>query len=132
MNISKTVIQKGDPTQVVQKYDEVAIEYTGWIFDPNQPDGKGTKFDTSIGRGDTVTVIGAGRLIKGWDKGVIGDYEPEIRGETVGPMALHEKARFKFPHTYAYGVNGFPGWIPQKATLIYELEVKRIGPHRAP
>jgi hypothetical protein len=31
MNISKTVIQKGDPTQVVQKYDEVAIEYTGTV-----------------------------------------------------------------------------------------------------
>jgi hypothetical protein len=31
MNITKTIIQKGDPTQLVQKYDEVAIEYTGKV-----------------------------------------------------------------------------------------------------
>jgi hypothetical protein len=31
MNITKTIIQKGDHTQLVQKYDEVAIEYTGKV-----------------------------------------------------------------------------------------------------
>ncbi|KAF2996677.1 FK506 binding protein proline rotamase rapamycin-binding protein [Curvularia kusanoi] len=160
MSISKVVLEAGDKSQVVQKYDEVALEYTGWIYDPSQPDGKGTKFDTSIGRGDTVTVIGAGRLLKGWDKGVLGDYCPENPKEPVAPMALNEKARFVLPHTYAYGINGFPGWVPKKATLIYssasllwnlpisqhqeppimtaglisdsEMELKRIGPHRAP
>ena len=31
MNITKIILQKGDPTQLVQKYDEVAIEYTGKV-----------------------------------------------------------------------------------------------------
>jgi hypothetical protein len=31
MNITKIIIQKGDNTQLVQKYDEVAIEYTGKV-----------------------------------------------------------------------------------------------------
>ncbi|KAJ4985888.1 peptidyl-prolyl cis-trans isomerase fkr-3 [Stagonosporopsis vannaccii] len=97
MSISKTIIEVGDPTQLVRKYDEVVLEFTGWIFDPSKPDGKGYQFDTSLGRGDTVAVIGAGRLLKGWDKGITGDYAPEDPSELVRPMALHEKARFKLP-----------------------------------
>ena len=31
MNITKIIIHKGDHTQLVQKYDEVAIEYTGKV-----------------------------------------------------------------------------------------------------
>lgn len=79
-----------------------------------------SRFDTSLGRGDTVAVVGMGRLLKGvcfaalslfprdwqhlltntglpgWDKGILGDYKPENPDESVGPMALNEKARFKF------------------------------------
>ncbi|KAF2626441.1 peptidyl-prolyl cis-trans isomerase [Macroventuria anomochaeta] len=118
MAINKTIIDAGDRSQLVKKYDEVAIEYTGWILDPNKPDQKGVQFDTSIGRGDTVTVIGAGRLLKGWDKGILGDYKTADPSEEVGPMALNEKARFKLPPEYGYGVNGFPGQVPKNATLI--------------
>ena len=32
MNITKTIIHSGDHTQLVQKYDEVAIEYTGKVM----------------------------------------------------------------------------------------------------
>ncbi|KAJ8110189.1 hypothetical protein OPT61_g6899 [Boeremia exigua] len=119
MSIHKTILDVGDTTQLVKKYDEVAIEYTGWIFDPEKPEGKGNQFDTSLGRGDTVTVVGAGRLLKGWDKGILGDYTPEDPSDSVCPMALNEKARFKLPYTYGYGANGFLGQVPKKATLIY-------------
>lgn len=70
----------------------VIIEYTGWLKDSSQADGKGaeyvlfpfekscliipisgcysvlitlSRFDSSIGRGDFVTQIGVGRLIRG-------------------------------------------------------------------
>ncbi|KAH6611965.1 FKBP-type peptidyl-prolyl isomeras-like protein [Boeremia exigua] len=125
MYIQKTILDAGDTTQLVKKYDEVSIEYTGWIFDPSKPDGKGCQFDTSLERGDAVTVIGAGRLLKG-------DYTPEDPSDSVRPMALYEKARFTLPHTYGYGSKGIRGLVPEKATLVYELKVNRIGPQRAP
>jgi FK506-binding protein 1 len=82
------------------------------------------RFDTSIGRGDSVIVIGSTHALPGeypqtppslisihdqkgqsltsnaqpgWDIGVLGEYTPPNCSEKVGPMALNEKARFEFP-----------------------------------
>ncbi|UPX20881.1 Peptidylprolyl isomerase [Ascochyta rabiei] len=132
MGIKKIILRPGDDQQLVKKYDEVAIEYTGWIANEDGPDKKGQRFDTSIGRGDTVTVIGMGRVMKGWDKGITGEFKSEDPNETVKPMALNEKARFIFTSDYGYGINGFPGHVPRNASLVFEMELKRIGPQRAP
>ena len=44
----------------------ITTHYTGWLED-------GTKFDSSIDRGSYFeTVIGTGRVIKGWDQGIMG------------------------------------------------------------
>ena len=44
----------------------ITTHYTGWLED-------GTKFDSSIDRGNYFeTVIGTGRVIKGWDQGIMG------------------------------------------------------------
>ncbi|KZM20542.1 macrolide binding [Ascochyta rabiei] len=104
MGIKKIILRPGDDQQLVKKYDEVAIEYTGWIANEDGPDKKGQRFDTSIGRGDTVTVIGMGRVMKGWDKGITGEFKSEDPNETVKPMALNEKARFIFTSDYGYGI----------------------------
>lgn len=48
------------------------------------------RFDSSVGRGDFVTAIGVGRVIKGWDEGVV-------------TMKLGEKALLDITHDYAYG-----------------------------
>ena len=51
----------------------VEVHYTGWLYDPNAPDKKGTKFDSSRDRGAPFSfLLGAGRVIKGWDRGVAG------------------------------------------------------------
>src|SRR5665647_350863 len=49
----------------------VEVHYTGWLYDPAAPDKKGAKFDSSRDRGTPFSfLLGAGRVIKGWDRGV--------------------------------------------------------------
>ncbi|KAI4943900.1 hypothetical protein J4E91_009047 [Alternaria rosae] len=85
MGVEKLVIRPGNGIDFPKKHDEVSMEYTGWLFDDDAPDHKGGQFDTSVGRGDLITPIGAGRVIKGWDEGILGS-------EEASPMTLGEKA----------------------------------------
>ena len=49
------------------------VHYTGWLYDPAAPGGKGAKFDSSLDRKVPFGfILGAGRVIKGWDEGVVG------------------------------------------------------------
>lgn len=90
------------------------MEYTGWLKDTSKPDNKGAQFDSSVGRGDFVTAIGKGRVIKGWDEGVV-------------QMKLGEQAILDITYDYAYGDRGFPGAIPPKADLLFQVELKKIN-----
>ncbi|PTD01308.1 FK506-binding protein 1 [Fusarium culmorum] len=90
---------------------KVTMEYTGWL----QENGtKGKQFDSSVGRGDFVVPIGVGQVIKGWDEGVT-------------QMKLGEKATLLITPDYGYGPRGFPGAIPPNSTLIFDVELKKIG-----
>ncbi|KAH7549055.1 hypothetical protein BM1_10440 [Bipolaris maydis] len=147
MGVEKIVAKPGNGTDFPKKHDEICVEYTGWLYDDEAPDNKGTQFDTSIGRGDLTTLIGAGRVIRGWDEGILGS-------EDIPPMSLGEVAILKITSDYAYGArrwsgmtrisaasnfssrshiancpdhSGFPGHIPADATLIFEVELKSIN-----
>jgi FKBP-type peptidyl-prolyl cis-trans isomerase FkpA len=51
----------------------VIVHYTGWLYDPAAPDGHGAKFDSSMDRSVPFGFfLGAGKVIKGWDEGIIG------------------------------------------------------------
>lgn len=41
MGVTKQVIKPGNGTDMPKKGDEVTIEYTGNLYDPNAPDHKG-------------------------------------------------------------------------------------------
>jgi FKBP-type peptidyl-prolyl cis-trans isomerase FkpA len=90
---------------------EVTVHYTGWLYDPSKPDGHGTKFDSSVDRGDPFTfLLGGGQVIRGWDEGVAG-------------MKVGGKRTLIIPSHMGYGARGAGGVIPPYATLVFDVEL---------
>ena len=73
----------------------------------------GKQFDTSRGRGPFEFILGSGQVIKGWDEGVEGMREGEIRRLTIPPEL-------------GYGDRGHPPKIPAGSTLIFEIELLEV------
>jgi peptidylprolyl isomerase len=98
---------KGNP---VPAHSQVDVHYTGWL----QSSGK--KFDSSLDRGRPFTfTLGHGDVIQGWDQGVKG-------------MKVGERRQLVIPPALGYGASGTPGGpIPPNATLIFEVELLKIG-----
>jgi FKBP-type peptidyl-prolyl cis-trans isomerase len=88
----------------------LTMNYTGWLYDANAPDNKGTVFDTTDGRGPFSFVLGAGQVIQGWDQGLVG-------------MKVGGTRRLVIPPELAYGDQGAGGVIPPNATLIFDVEL---------
>jgi len=126
MGVEKKILKEGNGVDYPHENDEVAMEYTGYLYDVSRAsnDYKGAKFDSSIGRGDFVTKIGIGRVIKGWDEGIIGS-------NTSSGMSLGEKATLTISSDYGYGARGFPGHIPANSSLVFDVELKAINGKKA-
>jgi len=93
---------------------DVVVHYTGWLYQPGEPDSKGKKFDSSLDSGQPfVFPLGGGRVIQGWDQGVAG-------------MQVGGKRLLIIPPEMAYGASGAGGVIPPNATLIFEVELLEI------
>ena len=91
--------------------DEVSVHYTGWLYDQAAPDKRGAKFDSSRDRGQPfVFMLGAGRVIRGWDEGVAG-------------MHVGGKRELHIPADLGYGAKGAGGVIPPAASLVFEVEL---------
>jgi FKBP-type peptidyl-prolyl cis-trans isomerase FkpA len=62
----------GDGAEAVPG-SRVTVHYTGWLYDPAQPEAKGRKFDSSLDAGQPFSFqLGARQVIAGWDQGVQG------------------------------------------------------------
>ena len=106
--IKDTVLGNG---RQAEKGLAVTVHYTGWLYDPNQKDGKGKKFDSSLDRNDPfVFNLGGGQVIRGWDEGVDG-------------MKIHGKRTLIIPPDMGYGSRGAGGTIPPNAVLIFDVEL---------
>jgi peptidylprolyl isomerase len=87
--------------------DHVYVNYTGTLTD-------GTKFDSSYDRGAPIDfILGQGRVIKGWDQGLVG-------------LKVGGKRHLIIPASLAYGSNAV-GPIPANSTLVFDVELVSIG-----
>ena len=100
------VVQEGAGEAIVNGKTAV-MHYTGTLVD-------GTKFDSSLDRNDPfVFTLGAGQVIAGWDKGILG-------------MKVGEKRKLTISPELGYGATGAGGVIPPNATLIFDVELLEI------
>ncbi|OGQ08333.1 MAG: peptidylprolyl isomerase [Deltaproteobacteria bacterium RIFCSPLOWO2_12_FULL_40_28] len=84
------------------------VHYTGWL---SQGGKKGKQFDSSLERAEPFEfLIGVGRVIKGWDEGILG-------------MKAGGKRQLIIPATLAYGPMGAPPTIPPNAELIFDIQL---------
>ncbi len=87
------------------------VHYTGWLFDSSAPNNRGNKFDSSRDRDMHFEFpLGGGRVIRGWDQGVVGMQVGEIRELTIAPEM-------------AYGDRQVGALIPPGSTLVFEVEL---------
>jgi FKBP-type peptidyl-prolyl cis-trans isomerase len=97
--------------EVVVAGQTAVVHYTGWLYDPAAPEGKGRKFDSSRDRGTPFKFsVGAGQVIRGWDQGVAG-------------MQVGGERRLLIPPELGYGERGAGGVIPGGATLVFDVEL---------
>lgn len=90
---------------------QVTVHYTGWLYDPSAPEGRGAKFDSSKDRDEPFRFhLGRGMVIRGWDDGV--------QGMKVGGTRM-----LVIPPHLGYGPRGAGGVIPPNATLLFEVEL---------
>lgn len=84
----------------------VKVHYTGQFLN-------GKVFDSSVQRGTPID-FGLSQVIPGWTEGV---------------QLMSEGAKYKFyiPYQLAYGERGYPGAIPPKSNLIFEVELIKIN-----
>lgn len=86
--------------------DTVTVHYTGKFIDDKV-------FDSSVQRGQPIS-FGLSQVIKGWTEG-------------LQLMKEGGKAVFYIPYQLAYGEQGYPGAIPPKSDLIFEVELIKVN-----
>ena len=101
----------GSAGEIAKAGDTVSMNYTGRLQD-------GTVFDSNVDPKFKHVepfsfTLGAGQVIAGWDKGIVG-------------MKVGEKKTLTIPPEDGYGAAGAGSSIPPNATLIFDVELLSI------
>lgn len=102
--VVKTLVQGDGPE--VKAGQQIVVQYLGALWDG------GKVFDASWARGgEPITFgIGTGKVIKGWDQGLVG-------------VSAGSRVLLVIPSDLAYGDAGRPPTIPAKAPLVFVVDV---------
>ena len=101
----KYIIEKEGSGDSPKGTDKVSVFYRGTFTD-------GKEFDGNFGK--QPISFGLNQVIPGWTEG-------------LQFMKPNGKAVFYIPYTLAYGANGYPGVIPPKSDLIFEVELLKVN-----
>jgi len=86
--------------------DSLSVTYTGWLTN-------GTQFDSNVGKAPLRFRLGVGRVIPGWDQGLVG-------------MRVGGTRRLVIGSALGYGSDGFPPAIPGNATLVFTVTLLSV------
>ncbi|XP_034548433.1 FK506-binding protein 15 [Notolabrus celidotus] len=97
--------------QAVENGDSLEVVYTGWLL---QNHSLGQMFDSNQNKDKLLRLkVGAGKVIKGWEEGMLG-------------MKKGGRRLIIIPPNLAYGSKGVPNRVPANSTLIFEAEPRRV------
>jgi len=90
--------------------DKISVRYVGVLYNNNK------EFDSSWKRGKAPfqLTLGQGQVIPGWDQGLVG-------------MKVGGRRRLTIPPDLAYGAQGQPPTIPANSTLVFDVDLTKIG-----
>jgi len=109
----ENIIIEGDGTIYPKQTDQVTVHYEGFLLD-------GTRFDGSEIDKPFTFRVGLGRVIAGWDEGVL-------------KMALGQKCILKVRSDAAYGDRNIAnGVVPPNSDLKFVIHLIKINDMSAP
>ena len=93
--------------------DKLKLQYVGLAWSTGQ------EFDASWDRGETIPVtLGAGAVIQGWDRGIVG-------------MKKGGRRLLVIPPSLGYGAQGQPPAIAANETLVFVVDVTEVTKAKA-
>ena len=100
------IVKSGNPIKAAAS-KAVKVHYSGYL-------ANGKMFDSSVERGEPFEfVLGQAQVIPGWDEG-------------IALMSVGDKLRLVIPYHLAYGEQGRPPMIPEKAELTFDVELVEV------